>query len=397
MVKKIKKIFIILTGITFISVIFLLALYPLIFFNRTNITNKDVDLNFDENNAFYHLKNQLDLGFRIPGTQAREECAKYFIDEFKNIDNNFDFYLHNFTIESVECQNVLFKLNTNFSNIIILGAHYDSRAKATKDDYNKTAPVPGANDGASGSAILIELARSFFLNKENLSAQFWFLFFDAEDQGMYFNYGIDGWDWCEGSKKFVEDINDFYNESSENFDCMILLDMVGGTGLKFINEQYSTSSLLSDLFQTGRNLGYTSAFPTYPESNSVIDDHKAFLDYGIPSADLIINFWNNPNWPYHHTTQDSLVHISNQSLLITGRTVEQFVYNLYFNNADLQYSGKYPWNIDYGFLGTDILISIIISLSVIGGIVIFILIFKRSQYFKNFKNTNVHVLSGEFN
>ncbi|MEJ2252398.1 MAG: M28 family peptidase, partial [Candidatus Lokiarchaeota archaeon] len=318
----IKKIYIFLIAIGFVAVITFISISPFFFFNTSNVTNIQIKLNFDEKNSYNHIRSQLDLGYRIPGTQAREECALYFINEFKEIDENFTYYTHNFTINSVACQNLLFKLNTNCSNIIILAAHYDSRAKATKDEFNKSAPVPGANDGASGSAVLLDLARCLYQRRMNLSCQIWFLFFDAEDQGRDYGYGIDGWDWCEGSKAFVQNINDYYNTIRENFDCMILLDMVGGTGLKFINEQYSTSSLLSELFQTGRNLGYTNAFPVYPESNSVTDDHKAFLDYGIPSADLIINFWSNPSWPYHHTTQDNLSHISNQSLLITGRTIE---------------------------------------------------------------------------
>ena len=87
---------------------------------------------------------------------------------------------------------------------------------------------------------------------------------------------------------------------------MVLLDMVGGTGLKFIKEGYSTSSLLEELFAVGQGLGYTNEFPTFPESQSITDDHRGFLSLGIPSADLIINFWNNPSWSHHHKTTDTI-------------------------------------------------------------------------------------------
>ena len=265
-------------------------------------------------------------------------------------------------------------MNENNSRIIILGAHYDSRAKATRDSdlLKRNDPVPGANDGASGSAVLIELAKAFYEVKDNLSCQIWFLFFDAEDQGSDNAYGIDGWDWCEGSTAFVSEIDNYYNSTVENFESMILFDMVGGTNLQFINEQYSTSSLLDEIFAIGRSLGFTAQFPSNPISRSIVDDHRAFLNIGIPSADLIINFWDNPNWPYHHTTHDDSSNIANISLDITGKTIEQFVYNNYFNTTTETYKGNYPWivDIDRAFVETIMYLIIIIAS---GGIIVIIL------------------------
>jgi len=263
----------------------------------------------------------------------------------------------------------LFKLNEDKPTIVILGAHYDSRARATKDSINSSAPVPGANDGASGSAVLVELARVFHEQKINLSSQIWFVFFDAEDQGYDNGPGIVGWGWCHGSTQFVHEIETFYNSTKESFDCMILLDMVGGESLQFINEQYSTSSLLNEIFEIGRQLNYQNEFPKNAISNSITDDHVAFSNYGIPSADLIINFWNNPNWPYHHTTEDNLSHISNYSLEVTGRTIEQFVYNNYMDKED-QYQGNFPWNKDVNTPNTNVVNLIIIISAVIGIIVV---------------------------
>ncbi|MFX1497159.1 MAG: M28 family peptidase [Promethearchaeota archaeon] len=336
-----------------------------------NIKNIDINLNFEGDNAFLYVKDQLEINqtyYRIPGTQGREKCAQYFIAKFREIDVNVTYLLHNFTVHSVDCQNVLFKFNENYANIIILASHYDSRAKATKDPVigNRTKPVPGANDGASGCGVLIELAQLLYSRKINLSCQIWFLFLDAEDQGIDNAAGIEGWDWCEGSKAFVNSINYFYDSSKEHFDCMILLDMVGGENLQFINEQYSTSSLLSELFEIGRQLGYTTQFPTNAYSASIIDDHVVFVNYGIPSADLIIKFWNNPDWPYHHTTKDNLSKISNMSLDITGKTIEQFIYNNYYNIPFNNYEGNYPWKEDINQLDTDLLIFIIIVIASIG-------------------------------
>lgn len=316
---------------------------PTFVISSNNEYNIEADLIFQEENAFDHIKNQVDLGYRIPGTSVREECADYFISEFKKIDNTFNYYLHNFTIQSIKCQNVLFKMNEKQDNIVILGAHYDTRKIAEKDPDPelRNNPIPGANDGASGSAVLLELARVLYSQKNNLASEIWFLFFDAEDQG---GGAISGWDWCEGSQKFVEDIEQFYNPNLESIDCMILLDMVGGENLKFIKESYSNALLMEELFEIGQALSYNQAFPENPVKASVTDDHKAFADIGIPTADLIIKFWNKPKeWPYHHTTEDNLAHISNESLKITGTTIEQFFYNVYHSNFSALSQSNYPW------------------------------------------------------
>ena len=367
-------IIILTVGISIIVPIFL-------FLNNNKFTNIDIELHFDGDTASSYVADQMNINtthYRIPGTQGREDCAQYFITKFQEIDPAIDYTLHNFTIHSVECQNVLFKINENFSNIVILGAHYDSRANATKDSLNPDSPVPGANDGASGSAVLLELAEVLYGRKEELSVQIWFLFFDAEDQGSDNGPGILYWDWCEGSSQFVQDIENFYNSTYETFDAMILLDMVGGNNLQFISEQHSTSSLLDELFETGRQLGFTSAFPSVPIVNEIVDDHVAFVKYGIPSADLIIKFWDAPaEWPYHHTTNDDISHIANSSLEITGKTVEQFIYNNYHENN--QFQGNFPWTGDFNLLDSEVFLFIVIIIPIVGIAVVVFFLRSRSK------------------
>ena len=379
-----------------------MVVVPIIFpifllLNDKEFTNIDIELHFNGDNAYAYVVDQLNINtthYRIPGTQGREDCAQYFITKFQQIDPAINYTLHNFTIDPVGCQNVLFKINENYSNIVILGAHYDSRAKATKDSMtNRDLPVPGANDGASGSAVLIELAEVLYERRQNLSVQIWFLFFDAEDQGNDPNGpGISGWNWCEGSGKFVQDIENFYNSSIETFDAMILLDMVGGGDLRFISEQHSTSSLLNELFEIGRHLEFTTAFPIYPIVRTIADDHVAFINYGIPSADLIIKFWDQPaEWPYHHTIGDDISHISNTSLEITGKTVEQFIYNNYYNTTD-QYQGNFPWRDDFNLLDTEIFILILIILPIIG--IAVVILWFRSRVKKRVNSSDLGLRDG---
>jgi len=113
-------------------------------FSKKN-QNIHVNLEFDQNNAYNYVEDQLDIGFRIPGTSDSNKCASYFISKFKDIDNNLTYIIHDFEVHSTKCQNILFKINEDREDIVILGAHYDSRAKATKDSEDSDDPVPGAN------------------------------------------------------------------------------------------------------------------------------------------------------------------------------------------------------------------------------------------------------------
>ncbi|MFX1410937.1 MAG: M28 family peptidase, partial [Promethearchaeota archaeon] len=109
----------------------------------------------------------------------------------------------------------------------------------------------------------------------------------------------------------------------------------------------------------------------------IIDDHIAFVDNCIPSADLIINFWNNPNWPHHHTINDNLSYISNHSLSVTGKTVEQFIYNNYFANLSDNYSGSYPWDEDFNLQEIKMISFIITIIALLGVVVVLISFFKN--------------------
>ena len=102
-------------------------------------------------------------------------------------------------------------------------------------------------------------------------------------------------------------------------------------------------------------------------SNRIIDDHKAFLDIGIPSADLIINFWDNSKWAFHHTISDNITYVRSDSLHATGRTVEQFIFNNYLNTSNYQYDGNYPWSEDINVFNiqmTMILVTVVIILAI---------------------------------
>jgi Zn-dependent M28 family amino/carboxypeptidase len=197
-------------------------------------------------------------------------------------------------------QNVIARRGTS-RPWIVLGAHYDSRFWADNDpDPNKhRLPVPGANDGASGVAVLLELARVL---PAQLEKEIWLVFFDAEDNG-----GIPGWDWILGSRAFVETLK-------SKPDAAIVIDMIGDADLNIYLENYSNGNLRAEIWAQAASLDFKQfiSMPKY----SMLDDHTPFLEAGIPAVD-IIDF----DYPYWHTTADTVDKVSVESLHAVGETL----------------------------------------------------------------------------
>lgn len=335
---------------------------------RENFARADstLPLLFDESRTYTATEDQTNFGYRIPGTTTHEECANYIKSMLAPYTTVID---HNYTLHGVDCQNVLGILNPTFSeSIVILGAHYDSRAKADRD--NPGVPCLGANDGAAGVAVLLELARIFYQIRSKLKVQIWFVFFDAEDQG---NNAMAGWSFAEGSYEFASNLEFFLSSLPfSTIKLMVLLDMVGGINLQFAKDGVSDGTIQDLFFQLGQGLGYTDAFPTNPDlfSSALIDDHKWFAQRGIPAVDLIINFQGNA-WPYWHTTKDTMAYISMDSLDITGKTLEKFFHEYYVSAAEGG-GGKNPfWGQGSDWLLTEggaILVSCIFGACMVVGI-----------------------------
>jgi Zn-dependent M28 family amino/carboxypeptidase len=188
---------------------------------------------------------------------------------------------------------------------ILLGAHYDTRIFADQDGdpANHTQPVPGANDGASGVAVLLELARS--LPKDTVPV--WLVFFDAEDNGR-----IEGWDWILGSREFVRN-------NPVRPRAVVIVDMIGDADLNIYRENNSNTAITDEIWNTARGLGYDGKFiDSY--KYSILDDHTPFLEAGIPAVD-IIDF----DYPYYHTVQDTPDKVSAESLKAVGDTLLAWV------------------------------------------------------------------------
>jgi Zn-dependent M28 family amino/carboxypeptidase len=195
---------------------------------------------------------------------------------------------------------------------IILGAHFDTRLFADRDPDQqlRTNVVPGANDGASGVAVLLELARVI---AKDIPVNVWLVFFDGEDNG-----NIEGWDWILGSRGFVE-------RMVEMPDIAVIVDMIGDRDLNIYWEMNSDPILSKEIWDTAKDLGYTRHFIPKWE-HRILDDHIPFTEVGIPSVD-IIDF----DYPYWHTASDTIDKISAESLKVVGETIHQWLVQKYWN------------------------------------------------------------------
>ena len=261
---------------------------------------------FNKTRAFQDVVHQVSIGPRTPGSKSHDVLAAWLQQSL--IQYGWDAEIQEGNFEGHDLKNVIAKRGEG-QPWIILGAHYDSRLVADQDPdpILRTQPVPGANDGASGVAVLMELARVLPVNPDK---QIWLVFFDLEDQGR-----IESYDWILGSQYFV-------NNLDGTPDAVVIVDMIGDADLNIFYEKNSNPELASEIWQHAADLGYSEQFiPEY--KYSILDDHTPFLEKGIPAVDLI-----DFDYPYWHTTQDTTDKVSADSLQAVGDTIQTWINNL---------------------------------------------------------------------
>lgn len=261
--------------------------------------NREADpVSFDSSRAYADVQTQVDFGPRIPGTEGHAKIRAWIQAELESAG---------WTVEIHETERMghpvynLIAKRGEADPQIILGAHYDTRMIADHDPQptNLNKPVPGANDGASGVAVLLELARTL----PEDSVPVWLVFFDTEDNGR-----IEGWDWILGSRAFAEEI-------AVRPEAVVIVDMIGDSDLNIYLEQNSDIPIRTEIWGIAAQLGYGDKFIN-EEKYSMLDDHTPFLEAGIPAVD-IIDF----DYPYWHTTQDTPDKVSAESLGAVGNTL----------------------------------------------------------------------------
>lgn len=257
---------------------------------------------FDGTAAYEDVLTQVAMGPRTPGSAGHSQIREWMRTELESAG---------WIVEVQETErlghpiyNIIAK-RTDEAPQIIIGAHYDTRFYSDNDPdpAKHIAPVPGANDGASGVAVLLELARTLPMD----TVPVWLVFFDAEDNGR-----VEGWDWILGSRAFVEE----YPVAPR---AVVIVDMIGDADLNIHLEKNSHKGIRSEIWGMAAQLGYSDVFIN-TEKFSMLDDHTPFLEAGIPAVD-IIDF----DYAYWHTTQDTPDKVSAQSLHAVGDTLWHWV------------------------------------------------------------------------
>lgn len=246
---------------------------------------------FDEDRAWKLLEYQVKIGPRTAGSPELKKLATFIKNRIPRG-----------RIEAVPggLQNVVGEIPGK-GKAIVLAAHYDTK---------ELPDFVGANDGAGGTAAVMEIARVMSKMKRPKSAPpIRFVFFDGEeatDDSDFYGTGL------RGSKHYA-------SKHAKNIEKLILLDFIADKDLSIPHEQSSDEGMWKDLRAAAKRAGAQSVFPD-EESGAVMDDHTPFLQKGIPSIDLI-----DFDFPCWHQSCDDLTAVSKASLNLSGEAVTEYM------------------------------------------------------------------------
>ena len=275
-------------------------------------------LAFDGEKAFAEIEAQVAFGPRVPGSPGHSACADYLVEKLSGSADTVwtDRWSHLTSAgDTLPLVNIGASFDSANRNRVLLCAHWDTRpvAEHDPDPAKRNQPIPGANDGGSGVAVLLELARVFSAETPNVGVDI--LLFDGEDYGDFYQ----NTDVLLGSQRFASRAGGYRNILG------ILLDMVGDRSARFPYEGHSWSRLrenVSLIWNTAGSLGYGSYF-IRQVGPAVVDDHLPLQQAGIRCIDIV-----QMGLPYWHTHQDTPDKCSPATLEAVGRTVAAVVYGL---------------------------------------------------------------------
>lgn len=294
---------------------------------------------FSADSAYVYCQRQCDFGPRTMNSEAHDLCRDWIVKEFERHGCTVSLQqadLKGYDGTMLHASNIIAKYNPlptgeGQGGALLLCAHYDSRPWADNDPNpeNHHTPVMAANDGASGVGVMLEVAR-LLQAADSAQVPVVFVCFDAED------YGTPQWyegesqindPWALGSQYWAA-----HYDKKENISWGILLDMVGGEGSQFYQEGMSmdyASDQVRSVWAAAMNAGYGSFFPSSP-GGDITDDHVPVNKLaGIPCIDIIPYYPDcqqssfGPTW---HTVNDTMDHISKETLKAVGQTLIQVIY-----------------------------------------------------------------------
>ncbi|MFB9865457.1 M28 family peptidase [Rufibacter immobilis] len=276
---------------------------------------------FNADSAYQFVARQVAFGPRVPNTPAHRACGDFLVAKLKGYGANVleqPFTAQAYTGTTLNLRNIMAQYNPKATNRILLSAHWDTRHMADKDSVNADKPADGANDGASGVAVLLEIARQLQANPLQGNVGVDLLLFDGED------YGQDAPEsWGLGSQYWSKNLL----PSGYQAQYGILLDMVGAKGARFAREETSrvyAGDVVEKIWKTANQIGYSDYFP-FQDSPGITDDHTFVIqNANIRMADIIAYDSSSPDGffgPYHHRHSDNMDIIDRNTLKAVGQTV----------------------------------------------------------------------------
>ena len=289
---------------------------------------------FNGDSAFQYVKKQVDFGPRVPGSEGHANTATYLIEQLSSYGAKIttqEFSATTFDNKQLSLTNIVGSLFPEKQKRILLAAHWDTRPFADKDTERIDEPIEGANDGASGVAVLLEIARVLSTSPPDVGIDI--IFFDGEDWGDKYNSGhvptpdtLESW-YCLGSQYWAK------NKHKKNYSAYygILLDMVGAQGSQFRKEGLSVMAapkVVDRIWQRAASLGYSNFFVN-KTAGAITDDHQFVNDPGkIPMVNIVhYDPVHGYFGDYHHTHRDNLSIIDKEILKIVGETVLHVIYH----------------------------------------------------------------------
>ncbi len=277
---------------------------------------------FNADSAYYFVDKQVSFGPRVTNSEAHQKCGDWLVKELKQYTDNVieqKTVVTHYDGSKLRVRNIIAEINPKASKRILLSAHWDSRDRADKDNIDQTKPILGANDGASGVGVLLEIARIIKSHPTNLGIDI--ILFDAEDLGNSSQANT----YCIGSQYWSANLH----HPGYKADFGILLDMVGAANATFGWEAYSAQNakpVLDKVWRAAHNLNYGRKFQ-YIQLGGIEDDHVYVNRAGIPTID-IIHFDAAGNFPdHHHTHRDNMGIIDRNTLKAVGQTLLEVLYS----------------------------------------------------------------------
>ena len=286
---------------------------------------------FNADSAYAFVQQQVNFGPRVPGTKGHADTKAWMMATLTRYGwtvQSQDFQASTYDGLTWNLSNVIASINPSASKRILLAAHWDTRRIADKDTERTDQPIDGANDGASGVGVLMEIARSISTQPLPEGVGIDLIFFDGEDDGEpEFSSSRDNskiW-WCHGSQYWSK------NKHQINYSAYygILVDLVGGKNARFYREGYSrkfASGILSKVWGNAALLGH-SGFFIQQDAPEILDDHAFVNEWaGIPTIDIIDFSPEQGFGAYHHTHRDAMEGIDARTLKAVGETVLATIY-----------------------------------------------------------------------